>query len=107
MASVNISKMSLKELLDHRDEVDAAIAEARERERAEVLSKMQDLAVEAGFSMNELVGGKGKGKGKTTVSVAKYANPDNRMETWTGRGRKPNWLVERLKKGADVEDFAI
>ncbi|MEO1206123.1 MAG: H-NS histone family protein [Pseudomonadota bacterium] len=107
MASVNIAKMSLKELLDHRDEVDFAIAEARERERVEVLSKMQELAIEAGFSMNELVGGKGKAKGKTTVSVAKYANPDNRAETWTGRGRKPNWLVERLKKGADVEDFAI
>jgi len=107
MASVNISKMSLKELVEHREEVDKAIADARERERAEVLTQMQQIAQEAGFSINELVGGKGRGKAKTTVSVAKYANPDNRSQTWTGRGRKPNWLVERLKKGAKMEDFAI
>lgn len=107
MAGGNLGKMSLKELMELRADVDKAIADARERERVEVLSKMQEIAQSAGFSMNELVGGKGRGKGKTTVSVAKYANPDNRSETWTGRGRKPNWLVERLKKGADLEDFAI
>ena len=43
--------------------------------------------------------------GKT--SVAKYANPANRAETWTGRGRKPNWLVAKLKKGGKIENFAI
>jgi DNA-binding protein H-NS len=51
----------------------------------------------------ELFGGRGRGKG----SAAKYANPDNRTETWTGRGRKPNWLVAKLKKGANIADFAI
>ena len=35
------------------------------------------------------------------------ANPDDPAQTWTGRGRKPNWLVARLKKGAKVENFAI
>ncbi len=108
MAGSNLGKMSLKELVELRADVDKAIAEARERERVEVLSKMQEIAQSAGFSMNELVGAsKGRGKGKSTVSIAKYANPDNRSETWTGRGRKPNWLVERLKKGAKLEDFAI
>lgn len=106
-ARINLSKMSLKELLNLQDELEQEIANARARERNEVLSKMEELAQEAGFSMSDLVGGKGRGKGKTTVSAAKYANPDNRAETWTGRGRKPNWLVEKLKKGASVEDFAI
>ncbi|MCH9806448.1 MAG: H-NS histone family protein [Alphaproteobacteria bacterium] len=106
MATVNLSKMNLKELIALQANVEQAIEEARLRERQEVLSKMEEMAQEAGFSINELVGGKGR-KGRTTVSAAKYANPDNRAETWTGRGRKPNWLVEKLKKGASVEDFAI
>jgi DNA-binding protein H-NS len=50
--------------------------------------------------------GRGPGKAKS-VGVAKYANPENRSDTWTGRGRKPNWLVERLKKGAKLVDFEI
>jgi DNA-binding protein H-NS len=53
-------------------------------------------------------GTRGRGAGKSkSVGVAKYANPENRSDTWTGRGRKPNWLVERLKKGADLSDFEI
>ena len=28
-------------------------------------------------------------------------------QTWTGRGRKPNWLVDAVKKGAKIESFAI
>lgn len=107
MASINLSKMSLKDLLALQDDLEQAIANAQLREKQEVISQMEALAQEAGFSMNELIGGKGRGKGKGSVSAAKYANPDNRAETWTGRGRKPNWLVEKLKKGASLEDFAI
>lgn len=99
------AKKSLAELLEIQRELEAAIADARLRERSEVLVKMEELAQESGFSLTELVGGRGKVKGRS--GVAKYANPDDRSQTWTGRGRKPNWLVVRLKKGADVEDFAI
>jgi len=105
-AKVNLSKMGLKELLTLQVDLEQEIANARMRERQEVLSRMEELAQEAGFSMNELVGGKTR-KGKTSTSAAKYANPDNRAETWTGRGRKPNWLVDKLKKGGQTEDYAI
>ena len=103
MASVNVDKMSLKELLDLEAKVQKAIAGARERERAEVKQAMALLAEKRGFSVAELFGGRGRGK----LSAAKYANPDNRAETWTGRGRKPNWLVAKLKKGANIADFAL
>jgi len=107
MATVNLSKMSLIDLLNLQEELEQAIVNAQLREKQEVLSQMEALAQERGFSMNELVGPKGRGKAKGSISAAKYANPDNRAETWTGRGRKPNWLVAKLKKGAKVEDFAI
>jgi len=102
MASVNVDKMSLKELLDLEAKVQKAINAARERERAEVKHAMAALAEKRGFSMAELFGGRGR-----KVSAAKYANPDNRAETWTGRGRKPNWLVAKLNKGAKLADFAL
>ena len=101
------ANMSLSELLVQQQAIEAAISEARQRERADVLIRMEQLASKSGFSLNELVGGRGKGKGKGTVGVAKYANPDNRAETWTGRGRKPNWLIAKLKKGSKLNDFTI
>jgi DNA-binding protein H-NS len=108
--SGNLDKMSLKELVELEARVAKAIAVMREKERAELKRKMAELAETHGFSVNELFGGGrgGRGVGKSkSLGVARYANPDNRSDTWTGRGRKPNWLLERLKKGAKLEDFAI
>jgi DNA-binding protein H-NS len=83
--------------------IKTAIASARERERAALKEEMAILAAKRGISLKELFGGRTKSK----ISAPKFANPENPSETWTGRGRKPNWLVARLKKGSKVEDFAI
>jgi len=58
----------------------------------------------AGFKLSDIFGGRG-GKGRTVA--AKYANPDDPTETWTGRGRKPRWLTAKLKEGAKTEKFLI
>jgi DNA-binding protein H-NS len=110
MGGVNVDKMSLKELVDLETRVKKAIAMARDRDRMELKRKMSEMAETHGFSVGELFGagrgGRGAGKGKS-VGIAKYANPENKSDTWTGRGRKPNWLVDRLKKGSKLSDFAI
>ncbi len=104
MASISVDKLSLKELVSLEAKLQNAIAEARTKERSELKKKVADLAASHGFSVAELLGGRGASKAK---GVAKYANPDDPNDTWTGRGRKPLWLVARLKKGAKVEDFSI
>jgi DNA-binding protein H-NS len=103
MATINYDKMSAKELVDHIARAQKALNAAKDRERSELKHKISSLAENAGFSVNELFGARGKGK---AVAV-KYMNPDNRSETWTGRGRKPNWLVAKLSKGAKMTDFAV
>ncbi|MEZ5842949.1 MAG: H-NS histone family protein [Hyphomicrobiaceae bacterium] len=105
MAAPNVDKMNLKELLELEAKVKKAIVAAREREKAEMKHKVESMLAGAGFSLNELYGGRGAGKGKTVAP--KYMNPENRSETWTGRGRKPRWLVAKLNKGSKMEDFAI
>jgi len=106
MAGVNVDKMSLKELLDLEAKVEKAIGSARERERSEVKQKIESIVQNAGFSVSELFGGRAPAvKGRTVA--AKYVNPDNRAETWSGRGRKPRWLTAKLDKGAKLEDFSV
>ena len=61
------------------------------------------MAETAGFNLNELFGK----RGKRGFSGVKYRNPKDTSQTWTGRGRKPNWLVDALKKGAKIDSFAI
>ena len=103
-AASGVEGMSLKELRELSVRVQRAIAVAEDRERVEVKKRIEAMAQNSGFSVSELFAGRGN-KGKTVAP--KYMNPDNKMETWTGRGRKPRWLVAKLDKGAKMEDFAI
>jgi DNA-binding protein H-NS len=106
MAVMNVDKMSLKEITDLEAKLAKVKSHARDKAKSDLRDKIEKLVDGSGFTVAEIFGfaTKGKGRGK---SAAKFANPDNRSETWTGRGRKPNWLVAKLKKGAKAEDFSL
>ena len=36
--------------------------------------------------------------------TAKYRDGD---DTWSGKGRKPTWLLSKLNEGHDIEDFRV
>ena len=100
MRDSQLQKMSLKELLSLEAKITAAIDEKRVSERHEMKAKLEELARASGFSAAELFGRKGKG-GKV---AARYRNPKDPSQTWTGRGRRPNWMVEA---GGNPERFLI
>jgi DNA-binding protein H-NS len=37
----------------------------------------------------------------------KYQSPTAPFETWSGRGKRPRWLISALKSGGKIEDFEI
>jgi DNA-binding protein H-NS len=39
--------------------------------------------------------------------LPKFRNPDDPVETWVGRGKRPNWLNARLTAGWILEDFRV
>lgn len=109
MASVNVEKLSLKDLNDLEAKVAKAKANARNRAKGEIKAKIDALLASSGFAIADLYPAARAGRGRAAggSKAAKYINPDNRSETWTGRGRKPNWLVAKLSKGAKIQDFAV
>ena len=56
-----------------------------------------------GFSLDDIVNAAAKG----SKGVPKYANPADPSQTWTGRGRKPNWVIDALANGQSMDDFAL
>ena len=101
MRNGQLDKMSLKELMSLQGKIEAAIEEKRVSERGEMRAKMEEMARASGFSVAELFGGR---KGKGGKVAPKYRNPKDPSQTWTGRGRRPNWLVEA---GGDMKRFLI
>jgi DNA-binding protein H-NS len=106
MTAVNVERMSLKQIEDLEARIAKAKTQARETTKAELKAKIDRLLNGSEFSVHEIYGLNGK-RGRAGKSVAKYANPNDASQTWTGRGRRPDWLIARLKKGASLEDFAI
>lgn len=109
MAKTNgLDKMSYAELADLRARVDAAMIAAKAAEKDALRAQFEKMASQAGLSISEVIGGSRKGsKFKGSKVAIKYRNPKNPEETWTGRGRQPNWLVAALKKGQKIETFSV
>ena len=104
-AKVNLSKFTLDELKALAKDVDKAIKGFKDRQRAEALKDLKAAAAKHGMSVDEILGGKSKkSKGK---APAKYRNPDNADQTWSGRGRQPAWYKDAISKGKKPESLEI
>ncbi len=99
-----LERMSYKDLTELELKIRKAKAGVQDRTRNELKEKVEAMVAAAGFKMSDLFGGRG-GKGRKVA--AKYVNPDDPAETWTGRGRKPRWLSAKLKDGDRIEKFLI
>lgn len=85
-------------------------SELLERTRSTDLETCRRLIKQYGFSKSELglPGKAGAGKARATASkLAKYANPANPNETWTGHGRKPGWFTAALARGVQESSMQI
>lgn len=105
MAKINgIDKLTYVELITLQKRVEEAISAKRVADAQATKEHLRQMAEKAGFDIKELFGKRGSPKG---TGVAKFRNPKDTSQTWTGRGRKPNWLVDAVKKGAKIDSFAI
>lgn len=103
---MDLENLSLDELKQLQDEVAVAIFNYEKRKKAEALAAAEEAARAAGFSLKELLGEAKLSKSRAKAA-AKYANPADASQTWTGRGRKPKWVVELLASGKSLDDVAI
>jgi DNA-binding protein H-NS len=103
--ALDLNTLSLKELKDLQSQVAKAIGGFEDRKKKEALAELEEKARELGFSLAELTGA--VVTRKRAPAVAKYANPANPSDTWSGRGRKPRWFDAALKSGKKPDDLAI
>jgi DNA-binding protein H-NS len=97
MANVNLSGMNVEALMDLRLRVDEMLVE----HRAKLIEQLERIAVVGGTRV--VRGGGSALKGRKVPP--KYRSRSG--ETWAGRGAKPKWMVEALKKGKKIDDFLI
>ncbi len=101
---VDLKKMSEKELKKLQSDVETALAKLAESKRSEALKAAEAAAGKFGFKLSDVVGSPAK---KRKPAAAKYRNPEDKSQTWSGRGRQPVWYKEALAAGKSPDELAI
>jgi DNA-binding protein H-NS len=102
---INLNSLSLKELKDLQSQVAKAVATFEDRKRKEAIAELEEIARAKGYSWAELTGA--PVIRKRAAAAPKYANPADKSDTWSGRGRKPRWFEAALKSGMSPEDLSV
>jgi DNA-binding protein H-NS len=105
---LELESMSLDDLWSLHEKTSAILsarikAEKHELEkRLAVLNRGMDVVAQSGDRRSL----SGKPRRKYPRVLPKYRNPQT-SETWSGRGKRPRWLVAAMKSGRKIEEFRI
>jgi DNA-binding protein H-NS len=99
---------SYQEIINQIESLKQQAEEARKQELASAIAEIKRIMAQFGISAADLGlsgrGGKAKGKGSTVA--AKYRDPIS-GKTWSGRGRRPGWVVSLEAEGKSLESCKI
>jgi DNA-binding protein H-NS len=117
MAKTDLSNYNLAELKGLQFEIEKEIKSRQKDEVRKAREQILAIAQDVGLPVSALIakaggapkangqkGGGQKGGGKQQ-GAARFRNPDDASQTWTGRGRQPKWISEALAGGKSLDDF--
>lgn len=91
---------SLKEIQAQIADLQRQAEQQRSNELSGAIQEIKDLMAEYGITADDLQPGRKKGAAKKPAAV-QFRHPST-GDTWSGRGRTPNWLA-----GQDKEQFRV
>jgi len=109
--NLNLEAMSVDDLWSLHEKISRILSaritsEKHELEkRLAVLNRGRDAI--AGADYPQSLGASGKPRRRYPRVFPKYRNPQMPSETWSGRGKRPRWLVAAMKSGRKIDDFKI
>ncbi len=102
----DLNALSDTELQVFIENAEKALKERQFSKRKEVIAQIKELAASIGVSV-EIHDGDKKTERKTGKVAARYRNPADALQTWTGRGLAPKWMQALLAAGRNKAEFEI
>ncbi|MEE4376745.1 MAG: H-NS histone family protein [Candidatus Competibacteraceae bacterium] len=100
----NMSLDALQSLITNAQDL---VNQYERDKKKDVIKKIQALAASVNLNVEVKDGEKASKSASTSKGVAKYRNPEDPKQTWTGRGKRPNWLNDALASGKTLDDLSI
>lgn len=87
----------LEEIVLH---VQKIIERKKDAQREQAILELKLAAEQMGFDLFELVSSQGdRASTKRATKKEEYFHPEDPSLTWSGRGRRPKWFRDLIKKG--------
>jgi len=106
MSILDYDKFDRPQLLQIMKEIPVELKSRDKSMRQELRKRVQKMVEEAGYSVDDVMNTNKTSKPKKTAPP-KYRNPEDGSSTWTGRGRKPLWVLAALESGKSLDDLLI
>lgn len=112
---IELKSMTRLQLEKHLKDVKKALVAAQNKDRRHAKKAAEKAAAEFGFSLTELADG-GERPAKALKKMKKmpkkkskpqFANPADPTQTWTGKGRQPNWYRAEVAKGTKPDAMRL
>lgn len=99
---------SYQEILSQIESLKQKAEEARTQEMASAIAEIKRIMSQFGITPADLgfSGRGGKAKGKGASVAAKYRDPAS-GKTWSGRGRRPAWVVALEAAGKSLDSVKV
>ena len=109
MSSIDLSDYNLAELKGLQHDIEKEIKTRQQQDVHKARQQILAIAKEAGVSVEELLASNARKAKKEAgkKADARYRNPADASQTWTGRGRQPRWLADGIAGGKTLDDFRI
>jgi len=108
--AIDLDSLSPAELEALIKSAEAQMQSARRNHVQQVRTKIEGLLKSSGVTIDEVYprrGGQGRMGPKPAAAAPKYRNPENPAQTWSGRGKRPIWFSEALKKKGTTADSML
>lgn len=108
-----LEEKSIEELVALQTEIAELIRKKQRRKKAELQKQFKELAEQAGMSVEEVLDIKNSRSSGRAGKKTKTKSPAGNIKikyikdgkTWSGRGRKPAWVIELIQQGGDLEKY--
>src|SRR5215475_9386137 len=101
MKSDVLQSMSTEELWTLHEQLTSTLARKIAEEKARLEERLRKIQAASDVITSD------RRRRPYPKVLAKYRNPKNLAETWSGRGKQPRWLTAQLRTGKRVNDFLI
>ena len=107
MVDFRVEQYSDEDLREIGNIVERELVERKDKHRKEVAHQIRELAATLGMTPDEVLASEPRVKKVRAKVAAKYRNPENPEQTWSGRGRQPKWMEGLLAAGKTLEDLGV